>query len=689
MLHQNPVARQPLATPAVSHRRRTLRALALFAVLAVLCAGCDWAQYRYGPAHTGFSPFETTIGSQNVSGLQTRWFQKVGIGLSGDAVEAPMAIADGALYARSDTLYAFDASNGSARWSSPGIGWATSSPAVANGVVYVTGNKLYAFNAATGAQLWSAAVVRGTSPAVVGGVVYVTADKLYAFNAATGAQLWSTAVERGTSPAVVGGVVYVTADKLYAFNAATGAQLWSTAALGGNSSPAVANGVVYITGGDAQLYAFNAATGVQLWSRYAPGSQPAVANGVVYLSGYQVYAYDAKTGTQLWSSAQRATPYSPPSVANGVVYLSADNPCCDSGGGARLYALNAATGVQLWSGGGGANPTIANGVVYATDAYGIGVYSLPITTPQLSISPAFPHEFALYQAMTFTITNIGSTPTSHIADGLSGPDAAHFRVTSDACAGVTLAGGASCAVNVSFTPTQSGRRTASLTTTATTGGTATARLVGTAAPLTLTPSYQSFDNTYAGSTSTARVLTLTNLSPGPVGPIGNSITPTGAFVIDADACAGKMIAAGGTCTIAVKFTPPSNEFYADSLISEASGLQAQAQLVGSGLGRLAITPGSKDFGSVRVGTTASATFTVTNISPSSAGPITATTEEVFGPLWYSITSDACAGRTLAPNANCTLVVTFAPPSVGGSLGRLKATAPLAGVATADLTGTGA
>ena len=35
-----------------SHRRRMLRALALFAALAVLCAGCDWQMLGYGPAHT-------------------------------------------------------------------------------------------------------------------------------------------------------------------------------------------------------------------------------------------------------------------------------------------------------------------------------------------------------------------------------------------------------------------------------------------------------------------------------------------------------------------------------------------------------------------------------------------------------------------------------------------------------------
>ena len=98
-------------------------------------------------------------------------------------------------------------------------------------------------------------------------------------------------------------------------------------------------------------------------------------------------------------------------------------------------------------------------------------YSLPVTTPQLFISPAFDRDFVFGDPYSdtriYTITNIGSTPTSAIADSLSGPDAAHFRLTSDGCAGTSLAGGASCTVTASFAPTRAGSRTAWLAATAT------------------------------------------------------------------------------------------------------------------------------------------------------------------------------------------------------------------------------
>ena len=49
-------------------------------------------------------------------------------------------IANGVLYRElRRRLYAFDASTGSARWSSPRIGYLDSSPAVDDGLVYVNG----------------------------------------------------------------------------------------------------------------------------------------------------------------------------------------------------------------------------------------------------------------------------------------------------------------------------------------------------------------------------------------------------------------------------------------------------------------------------------------------------------------------------------------------------------------------
>lgn len=670
----------------IAGRRSRHTVFAALLVAVVLFAGCGWPQSGYGPEHTGFNPFETTISAANVSGLQVRWSATVG---DGRPKEASPAIADGVLYVTTDKLYAFDASTGSARWSVPGIWDWASGPVVDTGVVYVNAIKdgrftLHVFDAGSGRARWSRELGdSGGYPATVAdGVVYVGGDKLYAFNAKTGSPLWSAAgIGRAFSgsPAVAGGVVYAGADKVYAFDAKTGAQLWS-AATGGYiySSPAVANGVVYI--GNEHLYAFNATTGTQLWysaSETGYGS-PSVANGVVYAGAENLLALNATTGAQLWSVAT-GTDDGSAAVANGVVYVA-------NVGHQHAHAYHATTGRELWSGTtavGGSSPVVANGVVYF-NAEKLYAYSLPITTPQLVISPAFPDQYVFGDpsstARTFTITNIGSMPTSRIASSLSGPDAAHFRLTSDGCAGTSLAGGASCSVTASFAPTSSGPRTARLTATAAAGGTVSALLAGTAQPLTISPSLKDFGGVFAGSTSAA-VFTVTNLSTAPIGPVTNSITEGSGFSITTDGCAGKILAAGTRCTIAVTFTPTPGTSDAGRLDTQAPGHQAEASLSGRRLSQLSIGPSGKDFGQVRAGTTASATFTVTNISPTPAGPITGAIGPALFDLhrdWYTITSGTCAGRTLAAGASCSVVVTFAPTSATFANAQLAMSAPTGG-----------
>ncbi len=684
-------------------RRRPRLATAATALVAILLlAACDWTQFRYGPDHTGFNAFETTIGTANVSGLRLRWSQSVGTA----GVQQPIAVANGVLYVVGNgKLYAFDANTGSARWTSRAIGVPLSGGSVANGVVYVSATDgLYALDAATGAKLWSSTAAGSpyVSPTVANGVVYVTTPQsgLDAFDATTGAKLWSFTAGHGLSydsPTVANGVVYVTMqNELDALDATTGARLWSNvSSVGYGAAPAVANGVVYIC--TDKLQALNATTGVGLWSAQPCRSAPAVALGVVYVGGTELDAYDASTGAKLWSSNLDSS-WAAPTVANGVVYIRAN----------RLYAYDAVTGAQLWSAPTNGEPVqdselvIANGVVY------IGgnephAYGLPVTAPQLSISPAFASDFVFGQqpdlsSRVYTITNIGSTPTSAVADSLSGPDAAHFRLTSDGCAGTSLAGGASCTVTASFAPTRAGYRTAWLATSATDGGTARAQLTGTAQPFSVAPGSRTFADTYVGMTSTA-VFQVTNLLNGPVGPFASAASPGSGFTVADDGCAGKTIAAGTSCTIAVAFAPTDAQQYFGTLAADAPGHHAVAYLDGTGVARLEVAPrpndsGLFDFGSVPVGTTVSKTFTVTNISPIAAGPIA----DALGPFtvwgppgpfdWFTTTADRCAGHTLAPHASCTLVMNFTPTSANSQAGTLTVTAPLAGGWIGVMTGSG-
>jgi outer membrane protein assembly factor BamB len=391
--------------------RRSPLVVALAA--ALLLSGCDWPMFRFGPAHTGFTP-DTSI--------------------SKDAVQGSMVLN-------------WTGPTGSTS-SSYGI---ISSPAVANGVVYVGSfdNKLYAFDAAGNTNcsgspnscnpLWTATTggLVGSSPAVVNGVVYVGSDdhKLYAFDAAgntncsgspkTCQPLWTATLsdrEDLSSPTVANGIVYIGSgtsifgtNNLYAFDAAgttncsgspkTCQPLWSAQVPGRIQplSPAVANGVVYVGTSLGLLFVYDAAGNTNcsgspklcqpLWAaagalNLAATSSPAIANGLAYVGGaelhgpgHKLYVFDAagntncsgspKTCQPLWTAPVTAAGQitTPPAVANGVVYFGTvfEN---------RLYAVDAAgsTGCSgspkvcnpLWTAAitAGSPPAVANGVVY-------------------------------------------------------------------------------------------------------------------------------------------------------------------------------------------------------------------------------------------------------------------------------------------------------------------------------------
>ena len=408
------VNRQPRAR-VEPHRRRMLRPLALFAVLVVLCAGCDWTMFGYGPAHTSFNPTESAISVANVPGLVQRYptndFSNA-LGCSGDASQARCsspAVAQGLVYVGTrSNLVARDAGTGSLQWSGHTGATISSSPAVVDGVVYVGSDdyKLYAFDAAgvtncsgspkTCAPLWTANTAGPpSSPTVANGVVYVGAadniagsqgNRLYAFSAAgttncsgspkVCSPLWTAVLSDSAvgTPAIADGVVYISAGVLYAFDAAgttscSGSPkvctpLWTgTPGTGGvRSSPAVANGVVYAgsqdfaSGGVHKLAAFSAA-------------------GTTNCSG------SPKVCTPLWTATVSNDAETAPAIANGVVYLSVGPQDIAFGEEGRLYAFDAAGGTHcsgspktctpLWTATQPdtwwvQSPAVANGVVYLT-----------------------------------------------------------------------------------------------------------------------------------------------------------------------------------------------------------------------------------------------------------------------------------------------------------------------------------
>ncbi len=343
------------------------------------------AQFRFGPARTGFDPFESELNGSNVKNLKDHLLATLG-----GIVQGAPAVVDNVAYvfATDGRLYALDVSSGRLLWRravggalKPTETFGLSSPAVGPGdhprvFVGTPDGKVVAVRAKDGVTMWTSPTGGRiiSSPAVINGVVYIGSDdhRVYAFRASNGKRLWRVAAGGAvnSSPAVVGGTVYVgSADhKLYALAAKNGAKRWMRSLGGEVSTPAVSGGVVYASSSDGKLYAVDRATGVVMWSAVDAVSAPisphalAVAADRVFTTGVDttVRAFNASTGAPIWNTGALMQGTSDPTVANGVVYVGTTED--------RLNAFDASTGKKLFGTSGGTSaayfdPVVSSGTV--------------------------------------------------------------------------------------------------------------------------------------------------------------------------------------------------------------------------------------------------------------------------------------------------------------------------------------
>src|SRR5262245_27755675 len=116
-------------------RSLTRFALVVLAVLAL--GGCDWPTFRFTPAHTGYNPNESTIGTGNVALIRPTWNAPFGDGPHAQLGTA--AVVGGLAYvgAGDGNLYVFTRRGGALQWEGTGIVAAgLSSPTVADGIAY-------------------------------------------------------------------------------------------------------------------------------------------------------------------------------------------------------------------------------------------------------------------------------------------------------------------------------------------------------------------------------------------------------------------------------------------------------------------------------------------------------------------------------------------------------------------------
>src|SRR5205085_1058938 len=225
--------------------------------------------------------------------------------------------------------------------------------------------------------------------------------------------------------------------------------------------------------------------------------------------------------------------------------------------------------------------------------------------------------------MTVTLRNTGTAALTINSFAASG-DFAATSTGASACptSPATLAASGNCTINVTFTPTASGARTGTLSVADNAGGSPqiiTLSGNGTGPVVGLAPTSLDFGNQLLATTSAPMTVTLTN-----TGAAALTINSNAAYGDFAATSTGSStcpmspatLAASGTCTINVTFTPTASGARTGSLSVAHNALHSFPTRRSSDLGTgpvVGLAPTSLDFGNQLLATTsAPMTVTLTN-----------------------------------------------------------------------------
>ncbi len=284
------------------------------------------------------------------------------------------------------------------------------------------------------------------------------------------------------------------------------------------------------------------------------------------------------------------------------------------------------------------------------------------------------------------VTNTGGGAANFTSIAVTGTNSTDFAQSNNCQP--SLPAQQSCTVNVTFTPTTTGSRGASLT--LTDDAPNSPQNVGLSgvgvAPVTLSNSSLNFGAVLVGSSSKAPSVTLTNNQAIALSNISISIIGSAAFT-QTNTC-GTSIPALGQCGITLTFAPTTagSQTATVNITDSASNSPQTISLKGNGVQPVALNPGSLSFGTQAVGTTSAAkVITVTNNQKTT---LTFTSITIAGTNSGDYGEFNTCG-TLPPGGKCTVSVTFTPTAKGPRSGTLTLT-DSAGTSpqTARLTGTG-
>jgi hypothetical protein len=324
---------------------------------------------------------------------------------------------------------------------------------------------------------------------------------------------------------------------------------------------------------------------------------------------------------------------------------------------------------------------------------GTGASSGAISLTPAAISFGSWEQGSTSTPLQVTVANSTSSAVP-FTSSITGP----FSISSNSCgSSLPAAASGSCQLELTFTPTQSGAASGTLTFTDA-DGTQTVQLSGTglAAPTdTLSATSLAFPNTIVNQLSAVQTVMLTN--SGGVNLTSIAVSVSGAFQMT-NGC-GAILAPNANCTVSVQFYPTAAGYQTGTLTIQDELLKQTVALSGTGIAPpvFSVNPSSLTFAGQQVSVaSAPQTLTVTNTG---GAPLNISGFQMSGSSAASFSCGAtvCSATTCGTTLSnvvgqnsCTVQVTFTPSTAGGNTAALVISSSNAAPNTVSvpLSGTG-
>lgn len=271
---------------------------------------------------------------------------------------------------------------------------------------------------------------------------------------------------------------------------------------------------------------------------------------------------------------------------------------------------------------------------------------------------------------TVTLSNGPGSSIAISSVSISGTNASDFVASGTTC-GASLAISAACTVNIVFTPSGSGARTASLNfVDSATNSPQTVALSGSGSSggaSYVSPASLTWAAVAIGNKSGQKIVTLTNGNGTGINisSISFSGTNPGDFSIFSKTC-GTTLAAAASCTVNILFGPTAVGTRGAILNFNDSDSNSPQTVALSGLGTsgvVAASPTSVAFGSTALGSSTAAQSILLSNGNTSSITISGVSVSGANASDFVLSASTC-GSTLSVNGSCSATVLFRPVAAG-------------------------